>query len=64
MASKYPKPPFPRQKQPVPGFMSKMTPVPDHGETSYEGPGRLKGKRAIITGGTAASAARSPSPMP
>jgi NAD(P)-dependent dehydrogenase (short-subunit alcohol dehydrogenase family) len=28
-----------------------MTPRPDHGETSYLGSGRLKGKRAIITGG-------------
>jgi NAD(P)-dependent dehydrogenase (short-subunit alcohol dehydrogenase family) len=29
----------------------KMKPVPDHGEESYKGSGRLKGKRAIITGG-------------
>jgi NAD(P)-dependent dehydrogenase (short-subunit alcohol dehydrogenase family) len=28
-----------------------MKPVPDHGETSYEGSGRLEGKIAIITGG-------------
>lgn len=28
-----------------------MDPVPDHGETSYKGSGRLSGKRAIITGG-------------
>jgi NAD(P)-dependent dehydrogenase (short-subunit alcohol dehydrogenase family) len=28
-----------------------MRPVPDHGETSYKGSGRLAGKRAIITGG-------------
>jgi NAD(P)-dependent dehydrogenase (short-subunit alcohol dehydrogenase family) len=28
-----------------------MDPRPDHGETSYKGSGRLKGKRAIITGG-------------
>ena len=28
-----------------------MDPVPDHGETSYKGSGRLAGKRAVITGG-------------
>ena len=46
-----PKPPFPKQKQPMPGLTSKMQPVPDHGEKSYRGSGRLKGKKAIITGG-------------
>ena len=30
--AKYPKPPFPEQKQPWPGLASKMTPRPDHGE--------------------------------
>jgi NAD(P)-dependent dehydrogenase (short-subunit alcohol dehydrogenase family) len=28
-----------------------MKPIPDHGETSYIGSGRLAGKRALITGG-------------
>jgi NAD(P)-dependent dehydrogenase (short-subunit alcohol dehydrogenase family) len=28
-----------------------MDPVPDHGESTYKGTGRLSGKRAIITGG-------------
>jgi NAD(P)-dependent dehydrogenase (short-subunit alcohol dehydrogenase family) len=28
-----------------------MDPIPDHGETSYRGSGRLAGKKAIITGG-------------
>jgi NAD(P)-dependent dehydrogenase (short-subunit alcohol dehydrogenase family) len=28
-----------------------MDPVPDHGEQSYKGAGRLTGKRAIVTGG-------------
>ena len=28
-----------------------MQPKPDHGETSYKGSGRLKGKTAVITGG-------------
>ncbi|MBY5458384.1 SDR family oxidoreductase [Rhizobium beringeri] len=47
----YPTPPFPSQKQPMPGFTGQMDPVPDHGEKSYRGSERLKGKRAIITGG-------------
>jgi NAD(P)-dependent dehydrogenase (short-subunit alcohol dehydrogenase family) len=47
----YPKPPFPDQQQPMPGMTDVMTPVPDHGETSYKGSGRLKGKKAVITGG-------------
>lgn len=45
----YPKPPFPSQKQPMPGFTAQMDPIPDHGEESYRGSERLKGKRAIIT---------------
>ncbi|KQR80889.1 SDR family oxidoreductase [Sphingomonas sp. Leaf343] len=50
-AAAYPKPPFPVQRQPWPGLASKMTPRPDHGETSYKGSGRLAGKKALITGG-------------
>src|SRR5436190_18153786 len=46
----HPKPPFPKQKQPMPGLTAKMNPLPDHGETSYKGAGRLDGKKAIITG--------------
>ena len=51
MASEYPKPPYPSQKQPMPGSTQKMDPRPDHGETSYRGSGRLQSKRAVITGG-------------
>jgi NAD(P)-dependent dehydrogenase (short-subunit alcohol dehydrogenase family) len=47
----YPTPPFPEQQQPMPGYTKRMDPVPDHGETSYRGSGRLAGKKAIITGG-------------
>src|SRR5436305_317321 len=47
----YPKPPFPKQHQPMPGITDAMKPVPDHGETSYKGSGRLAGKKAVITGG-------------
>ena len=47
----FPQPPFPEQKQPVPGDFYKMDPAPDHGEKTYEGHGRLAGRRALITGG-------------
>jgi NAD(P)-dependent dehydrogenase (short-subunit alcohol dehydrogenase family) len=46
-----PKPPFPKQHQPMPGLTSNMDPVPDHGEITYKGSGRLTGKCTIITGG-------------
>lgn len=51
MAMSRPKPPFPKQKQSMPGVTAKMKPVPDHGEDSYKGSGRLAGMKAIITGG-------------
>jgi NAD(P)-dependent dehydrogenase (short-subunit alcohol dehydrogenase family) len=44
------KPPFPPQHQPMPGKTRAMHPVPDHGEQSYRGSGRLKDMKAIITG--------------
>jgi NAD(P)-dependent dehydrogenase (short-subunit alcohol dehydrogenase family) len=49
--TKYPKPPFKSQSQPWPGLAGKMDPKPDHGEKSYKGSGRLKGRKALITGG-------------
>jgi len=49
--TKYPRPPFKSQSQPWPGLASKMEPRPDHGEKSYKGSGRLKGRKALITGG-------------
>ena len=49
--TQFPKPPFPRQPQEPPGLAGKMDPLPDHGEKSYEGHGRLKGRKALITGG-------------
>ena len=49
--SKYPKPPFKSQQQPWPGLAGRMEPRPDHGETSYVGTGRLRGRKALITGG-------------
>ena len=49
--TKYPAPPFKSQSQDWPGLASKMDPVPNHGEKSYRGSGRLKGRKALITGG-------------
>jgi NAD(P)-dependent dehydrogenase (short-subunit alcohol dehydrogenase family) len=46
-----PKPPFPQQHMNHPGSDKKLDPPADHGETSYEGHGRLKDRVAIITGG-------------
>lgn len=46
------RPPFPgEQQQERPGLTSKMTPAPDHGETSYVGKGLLTDQVALITGG-------------
>ena len=49
--TKYPQPPYERQSQAWPGLASQMKPVPDHGEKSYRGSGRLAGRKALITGG-------------
>ena len=51
MAQQHPTPPFPQSKIPMPGLTREMQPVPDHGEQSYRGSGRLAGKKAVITGG-------------
>jgi NAD(P)-dependent dehydrogenase (short-subunit alcohol dehydrogenase family) len=42
---------YPQQKQPAPGVQSKMDPVPDCGEKSYKGSGRLHNRKALVTGG-------------
>ncbi len=42
---------FVAQQQPVPGVQAKMEPIPDCGENSYRGSGKLLGKKAIVTGG-------------
>jgi NAD(P)-dependent dehydrogenase (short-subunit alcohol dehydrogenase family) len=47
----FPIPPFPEQPQAAPGLAANMNPKPDHGETSYQGHGRLEGRKALITGG-------------
>ncbi len=40
----------PAQQQHPPGVTAEMEPTPDHGEESYQGSGKLTGKRALITG--------------
>ena len=47
----YPKPPFPKQTQQLPGSFRLLEPAPDHGEESWRGAGRLEGMIALITGG-------------
>ena len=42
---------FSAQQQDPPGLTQWMEPVPDHGEESYVGHGKLTGLRALITGG-------------
>jgi len=46
----FPRPPFPKQQQPMPGKSAAMDPQPDYGESSYKGSNRLQGKKALITG--------------
>ena len=48
--TQYPTPKFDEQPQSAPGLARDMTPSPDHGEASYQGFGRLRGRRAVITG--------------
>lgn len=42
---------YPLKKQEAPGIQADMQPAPDCGEESYEGHGRLEGRKALITGG-------------
>ncbi len=51
MQREFAKPPYPVQKQPMPGLTSKMNPRPHHGESTYKGSGKLSGMKAVITGG-------------
>ncbi|WP_054812684.1 SDR family oxidoreductase [Nocardia arizonensis] len=42
---------FPEQQQQPPGRQDQMSPLPDCGEDSYRGSGKLTGRAAVITGG-------------
>ncbi|TPW26180.1 SDR family oxidoreductase [Pararhizobium mangrovi] len=48
--NRYPRPPFAKQKQSMPGATDQMDPRPDHGEKTYRGNGRLEGCATIVTG--------------
>jgi NAD(P)-dependent dehydrogenase (short-subunit alcohol dehydrogenase family) len=46
----YPKMNIPKQRQSEPGLDAELVPLADHGEKTYEGSGKLEGRRALITG--------------
>lgn len=47
----YPVMDIPPKTQPEPGLDALLEPQADHGQETYEGFGRLKGRKAVITGG-------------
>ncbi len=49
--SQGPKPEYPQPAIDPPGSIAELVPKADHGEASYEGLGRLRGRVALITGG-------------
>jgi len=49
--TRYTSQPFPEQRQKWPALQRDMKPVPDSGEASYRGSGRLAGRKALVTGG-------------
>lgn len=49
--TQFPKPgPEYKQQQEEPGLQHKMNPLPDSGEETYKGTGRLTGRKAVVTG--------------
>ncbi|HTE58649.1 MAG TPA: SDR family oxidoreductase [Verrucomicrobiae bacterium] len=48
--TQYPKLTIPKQRQDEPGLDAKLRPKADHGEDTYAGNDRLKGRKALITG--------------
>lgn len=54
----------PQHQNEQPGIESKMNPQPEFERASYKAAGKLTGKVAIITGGTAGLDVPWPSPMP
>lgn len=49
--NQYPAMEIPSQLQPEPGLDAKLKPKANHGQGTYRGNERLKGRRALITGG-------------
>src|SRR6201984_773718 len=46
----YKQPPYSEKEQPPPGSEEEMSPKVDHGESTYQGTGRLKDRTALVTG--------------
>jgi NAD(P)-dependent dehydrogenase (short-subunit alcohol dehydrogenase family) len=49
--TQYPGMDIPEQRQSEPGLDAKLQPQADHGQATYQGAGRLVGRKALITGG-------------
>lgn len=49
--TQYPRLDIPEQRQTEPGLDAELEPQADHGQNTYEGSGRLSGRKALITGG-------------
>lgn len=49
--AQYPVMDIPEQRQSEPGLDRELIPAADHGYDTYRGSGRLKGRKALITGG-------------
>lgn len=49
--TQYPKISPPKQRQNEPGLDSELEPLADHGADTYVGSGKLKGRKALVTGG-------------
>ncbi len=48
--TQFSQPTYPAQVQTAPGTVHALSPSADHGETSYVGLGRMKGRKALVTG--------------
>lgn len=48
--TQFPQPTYPAQVQAPPGTVHELSPKADHGEKSYVGLGRMKGRKALVTG--------------
>lgn len=48
--TQFPQPTYPAQVQTPPGTVHELKPAADHGEKSYVGLGRMKGRKALVTG--------------
>src|SRR5690606_34487038 len=49
--TQYPDMDIPPQSQPEPGLDARLIPKADHGQDTYRGSERLKGRKALVTGG-------------